>query len=78
MIDAIGWVGSALIMASLAQPQARRLHTLNIAACLVLIGYNCLIGAVPGVALNSGLILVNLWRLRALSRKVAMQARCRN
>ena len=70
MIDAIGWVGSALILVSLAQPQARRLHTLNIAACVVLIGYNGLIGAVPGVALNTGLILVNLWRLRALSREV--------
>ncbi|WP_104177498.1 hypothetical protein [Cryobacterium sp. Y50] len=75
MIDAIGWVGSALIMVSLAQPQARRLHTLNIAACVVLIGYNSLIGAVPGVALNAGLILINCWRLRALSREVTMEER---
>lgn len=70
IVDIIGWVGSALILISLAQPQARRLHTLNIAACIVLIGYNALIGAVPGVALNAGLILVNLWRLRALSSEV--------
>ena len=75
MIDAIGRAGSALILVSLAQSQARRLHTLNIAACVVLIGYNGLIWAVPGVALNLGLILVNLWRLRSLSREVVIKER---
>lgn len=69
IIETIGWLGSALILVSLAQAQPRRLHLLNIGACIVLIAYNTLIGAIPGVGLNAGLILVNLWRLRALDRE---------
>lgn len=68
MTETIGWLGSALILVSLAQSLPRRLHLLNIVACIVLIAYNAFIGAIPGVGLNAGLILVNLWRLRALSR----------
>lgn len=68
IVESIGWIGSALILVSLAQSQPRRLHSLNIGACIVLIAYNALIGAVPGIGLNAGLILVNLWRLRALPR----------
>lgn len=70
--ETVGWIGSALIIISLAQPQPRRLHRLNICACVVLIAYNALIGAVPGIALNAGLILVNLWRLRALQPAAAV------
>ena len=44
---------------------------LNIGACIVLIVYNALIGAVPGMGLNAGLIFVNLWRLRSLPREPA-------
>ncbi|MET4590785.1 hypothetical protein [Arthrobacter sp. 754] len=66
MVETIGWFGSALILVSLAQARPRRLHLLNLGACIVLIAYNALIGAVPGIGLNAGLILVNLWRLRTL------------
>ncbi|WP_439435743.1 hypothetical protein [Pseudarthrobacter sp. YS3] len=66
MVETIGWIGSALILVSLAQSRPRRLHLLNLGACIVLIAYNALIGAVPGIGLNAGLILVNLWRLRTL------------
>lgn len=69
IIETIGWLGSALILVSLAQARPRSLHVLNSGACIVLIAYNALIGAVPGVGLNVGLILVNLWRLRAISRE---------
>lgn len=70
--ETVGWIGSALILVSLAQSQPRRLHLLNIGACIVLIAYNALIGAIPGIGLNSGLILVNLWRLRALPPTTAV------
>jgi hypothetical protein len=69
VIETIGWLGSALILVSLAQSQPRRLHLLNTVACIVLIAYNVLIGAVPGIGLNAGLILVNLWRLQTLPRE---------
>lgn len=71
VIETIGWLGSALILVSLAQSQPRRLHLLNTVACIVLIAYNVLIGAIPGIGLNAGLILVNLWRLRTLPRERA-------
>jgi hypothetical protein len=70
--ETVGWIGSAVILVSLAQSQPRRLHRLNIRACLVLITYNTLIGAIPGIGLNSGLILVNLRRLRALPPTTAV------
>lgn len=65
-IETIGWTGSALILVSVAQSRPRRLHLLNIGACITLTVYNAFIGAVPGIGLNAGLILVNLWRLRSL------------
>ncbi len=69
VIETIGWLGSALILVSLSQAQPRRLHLLNIGACIILIAYNTLIGAIPGIGLNAGLILVNLWRLRQIARE---------
>lgn len=69
LTETVGWIGSALILVSLAQSQPRRLHRLNIGACIVLAIYNGFIGAIPGIGLNVGLILVNLWRLHSLQRK---------
>lgn len=71
MIETIGWIGSAMILVSLAQSKPGRLHLLNIGACIVLAIYNVLIGAIPGIGLNVGLILVNLWRLRSLQHPSA-------
>lgn len=69
LIETIGWAGSLLILVSLAQSQPARLHLLNVIACLILIAYNGFIGAVPGVGLNVGLVLVNLWRLRVIAKQ---------
>lgn len=68
--DVIGWAGSALLLISVAQKQKRRLHALNIVASAVLGLYNIFIGAIPGVALNIGLVLVNLWQLRSTSTSI--------
>lgn len=70
--ETVGWIGSALILVSLAQSQPRRLHGLNVAACVILVAYNLMIGAIPGIGLNIGLILVNLWRLKALPSATAV------
>jgi hypothetical protein len=67
VVNAIGWIGTALVILSLAQARAIRLHVLNLSAALILVGYNALIGALPGIGLNAALVLVNAWRLWRLS-----------
>ncbi len=63
MIEILGWVGSVLLVVSLAQPHIKRLHSLNNVAAVLLVAYNAFIGAGSGIALNIGVIAVNVWRL---------------
>lgn len=63
LIETLGWVGSVLLVVSLAQPRIQRLHSLNIVAAVLLVAYNAFIGADSGIALNIGVIAVNVWRL---------------
>ncbi|MCU1441673.1 MAG: hypothetical protein JWP85_2670 [Rhodoglobus sp.] len=68
IVEIIGWAGSALVVVALAQSHALRLYMLNGAATVVLIAYNALIGALPGVGLNVALLVVALWRIRTILR----------
>lgn len=68
IVNSIGWLGTALVVVSLAQARVIRLHVMNLLSAVILIGYNALIGALPGVGLNVALVLVNAWRLWVLCR----------
>lgn len=72
-IELLGWVGSLLLLVSLAQSDIRRLYLLNGVAAVALLSYNGIIGVWSAVALNIGVIGVNLWRLRHLSKVQARQ-----
>ena len=39
-LDLVGWLGSALLVYSVMQARVLRFRVVNLAACLVLIGYN--------------------------------------
>jgi hypothetical protein len=65
-LDAIGWIGSALLVWSLLQARILRLRALNLIGCLVLIGYNAAIHVWPMVGLNVVLTFINLAYLRKM------------
>jgi hypothetical protein len=65
-LDALGWVGSALLVYSVMQARVLRFRVVNLAACAVLIGYNAALGIWPMVAMNIALLAINVWHIRAL------------
>ncbi|RNL79059.1 hypothetical protein [Nocardioides marmorisolisilvae] len=67
-LDAVGWLGSALLIYSVMQARVLRFRVLNLAACVVLIGFNAALGIWPMVAMNIALCLINIWHIRHLVR----------
>lgn len=71
--EVVGWLGSAILVLSLLQTVIWRLRLINLAGCLVLIGYNTVVGVWPMVGLNivlAGINIVYLFRM-AKSRHAA-------
>lgn len=64
MITALGWLGTALVIASYAQPNVARLRRISLIASAVLVVFNATLGIWSNVALEAALVLVNLARLR--------------
>lgn len=65
-LDVIGWLGSALLVYSVMQARVLRFRVLNLAACVVLTGYNAALEIWPMVAMNIALLAINIWHIRAL------------
>lgn len=65
-LDAIGWLGSALLVYSVMQARVLRFRVLNLAACIVLAGFNAALEIWPMVAMNLALCAINLWHIRGL------------
>ena len=65
-LDALGWVGSALLVFSLAQARVLRFRVLNLLACVILVAFNWLLGIWPMVAMNVVLSAINVWFIRNL------------
>lgn len=68
-LDVLGWGGSALLVFSLMQTAVLRFRVLNLAASLILLAFNALLGIWPMVALNAALSLINAWFLVRLLRQ---------
>lgn len=62
-LEALGWVGSAILVVSLLQTQLLRLRVINLVGCLVLIAYNGLAHVWPMVGLNVVLAVINVVQL---------------
>ncbi|MEJ2578092.1 MAG: hypothetical protein P8Z68_03235 [Kineosporiaceae bacterium] len=67
-MDVIGWLGSALLVVSLAQTRVLRFRALNLLAAVLLIVFNMAIQAWPMVALNAVVAVLNTWVLFRLTR----------
>mgnify|MGYP000924738983 FL=1 len=65
-IDTIAWFGSFLVLVSLSQRDAVRLHAANVVASLVFIVYDVALSLHPMIALNSILTLVSVIQIARL------------
>lgn len=68
-LEAIGWIGSAVLVWSLLQTQLRRLRIINLVGCVILIGYNTANHVWPMVGLNVVLAVINVWQLARMARE---------
>lgn len=65
-LDIVGWLGSALLIYSVMQARVLRFRVLNLAACVVLTGFNAALEIWPMVAMNVALMAINAWHIRTL------------
>lgn len=68
-IEAVGYLGSALVAASMMMRRIRRLRRVNLAGCAAFAVYGALISAWPIVAVNVFIAGVNAWHLAAVARR---------
>jgi hypothetical protein len=68
-LDILGWGGSALLVYSLLQSRVLRFRVLNLAACLILLVFNGMLGVWPMVGMNTVLAAINLWFIAKLLRE---------
>jgi hypothetical protein len=67
-LDAVGWIGSALLVWSLLQTRILRLRALNLIGCFILIGFNAMLRVWPMVGLNVVLAIINVYYLQKMLR----------
>lgn len=65
----IGWVGSALLVASLLQTRLMRLRVLNLTACLILVAFNAALSVWPMVGMNIVLSAINIFFIVKMLRE---------
>jgi hypothetical protein len=64
LLTALGWLGTALVIVSYAQPDVARLRMVSLVASVVLVAFNAALGVWSNVALEVALVVINLMRLR--------------
>jgi len=72
VIDLLGWFGSGLLVLSLLQRGMLTLRIINLAACVVLVGFNWVIGVWPMVGMNTVVGFIDIyyvWRIARNERK---------
>lgn len=63
VIEAIGYVGSVLVLISMLMTSVVRLRTINTIGSLIFTGYALMIQSYPTAALNFSLALINIYNL---------------
>jgi hypothetical protein len=69
LLELVGWIGSALVILSLAQARVLRFRVLNLAGALLATLYNALLGIWPFMAMNAIIAVIDLYWLRRLHRE---------
>ena len=68
-LEIIGWAGSVLVVASLAQARVLRFRVLNLVGAVLATGYNAVLGIWPFVAMNGAIALIDAYWLVRLQRE---------
>ncbi|MFN3866417.1 MAG: hypothetical protein ACK4MD_06855 [Demequina sp.] len=69
ILEAIGWVGSLLIVWSLMQARVLRFRWMNLTGAVVATAYNGIIGVWPFAFMNLAITVINIYWLRRLYRE---------
>jgi len=63
-VELVGYVASALVVASLAMTSVVRLRVVSLVGSLVFVVYGALLPSVPIIVTNAAVALLNIWFLR--------------
>ena len=63
-VDLIGYLGSALVVASLAMTSVVRLRIVSLVGSVVFVGYGVALGSIPVIITNTAVAAINVWFLR--------------
>ena len=66
MLEVIGWLGSALVIVSLAQARVLRFRVLNLAGAVLAVIYNVALTIWPFAAMNAVIAVIDLYWLQRL------------
>lgn len=69
ILEAIGWIGSALIVISLMQARVLRFRWMNMFGSIIATFYNAALGIWPFVAMNAVIAVISAYWLRRLYRE---------
>jgi len=72
-IEMIGYLGSFFIVTSLMMTKIRVLRLLNLCGCFLYVIYGFMIMAMPVVAMNAGLAVINIYHLYKDEKKGSEQ-----
>lgn len=64
VVELIGYVASALVVASFAMKSVVRLRVVSLVGCVVFVTYGSLLGSIPIILTNAAAGLLHLWYLR--------------
>jgi hypothetical protein len=67
-LDALGYAGSVLIVIAITMSSILRLRLINTAGAIAFVSYGLLIHAYPVAALNSVVVMVNIYYLTRMAR----------
>jgi len=68
-LEALGWIGSVLVVLSLTQARVLRFRWLNLVGSLIATAYNAVVGIWPFVAMNGAITIINVYWLVRLYRE---------
>ncbi len=63
-VELVGYVASALVVASLAMTSVVRLRIVSLVGSLVFVGYGILLPSIPIIVTNAAVAALNVWFLR--------------
>jgi len=66
LLEVVGWIGSALVIVSLAQARVLRFRVLNLAGAVLAVIYNVALAIWPFAAMNLVIAVIDIYWLRRL------------